>query len=216
MGPKINGYSIAELVSCAVDRQIEKKFGDYNNLLTSALTRIASLEEELAQSRQSSNTFIISNSNSRSVSPRSESSDVCRHWLRNQCTWNNCRFRHGGATTTSSLSDPKAKDLEEVVTREKVEKSVQVGFSPELSSSSSSTCTIPLPCSDLPSRPNYVAGVLQPELVGAALSNNVVVSILEEVLSSAVMIAKPVQAMTTVVPSSPVTGPCIPVPKEEI
>ena len=28
MGPKINGYSIAELVSSSVDRQMEKKFGD--------------------------------------------------------------------------------------------------------------------------------------------------------------------------------------------
>ena len=60
MGPKINGISVAELVSAAVDRQLEKKFGDYNNLLTGALSRIASLEEQLAQSRQhSNNSFII-------------------------------------------------------------------------------------------------------------------------------------------------------------
>ena len=218
MGPKINGYSIAELVSSAVDRQVEKKLGDYNNLLTGALSRIASLEEELAQSRQhSNNSSTIPNSNPQSVSLRSESSDVCRHWLRNRCTWNNCRFRHGagGATSTSSLSDPNAKDLEEVVTKEKVEKSVQVGFSHELSSSSSSTCTIPLPCSDLPSRPNYVAGVLQPELVGAALSNNIVMSVLGEVLSSAVTSAKYVPAVATVRWSSPITGPCTPVSEEE-
>ena len=135
MGPTINGYSIEELVSSAVDYQIEKKFGDYNNLLTSALSRIASLEEELAHSRQSSNNPIISKSNSLSVPPRSENSDVCRHWLRNRCTWINCRFRHGSATSTPSLSDINAKDLEEVApnAKPKVEKSVQVGFSSEMS-----------------------------------------------------------------------------------
>ena len=221
MGPKINGYSIAELVSSSVDRQLEKKFGDYNNLLTGALARIASLEEELAQSRQSSNNSFISNSNPRSVSPRSNSSEVCRHWLRNRCTWTSCRFRHGSATTTS-LSDPNAKDSEEVVPKDKVEKSVQVGFSPEWSPSSSSTCTIPLPSSDLPSRPNYVTGVLQPELVGAALSHNIVDEVVNHVLESVVKTAKqpaPVVDATKVVDvtkwASPVTGPCMPVSEED-
>ena len=51
-----------------------------------------------------------------------------------------------------------------------------------------------MPSSDLPSRPNYVSGVLQPELVGAALSNNVVMAILYEVMSSAVTSAKPALA----------------------
>ena len=217
MGPKINGYSIAELVSSSVDRQMEKKFGDYNNLLTSALSRIASLEEQLAQSRQhSNNTSIISNSNPQSVSPRSNSSEVCRHWLRNRCTWTSCRFRHGSATATS-LSDPNAKDLEEVVPKEKVEKSVQVGFSPELSPSSSSTCTIPLPSSDLPSRPNYVTGVLQPELVGAALSHNIVDEVVNHVLESVVKTAKqPAPVVDVTKWASPVTGPCTPVSKVEV
>ena len=62
MGPKINGSSVAELVASAVERQLEKKFGDYNNLLT----RIASLEEELAQCRQSSITLQFHKSFSKS------------------------------------------------------------------------------------------------------------------------------------------------------
>ena len=216
MGPTINGYSIAELVSRAVDRQMEKKFGDYNNLLTGALSRIASLEEQLAQSRQhSNNTSIISNSNPQSVSPRSNSSEVCRHWLRNRCTWTSCRFRHGSATTTS-LSDPNAKDLEEVVPKEKVEKSVQVGFSPELSPSSSSTCTIPLPTSDLPSRPNSIAGVLQPELVGAALSYDIVDEVVTHMLDLVVENAKqPAPVVDVTKLTSPLTGPCMPVSEED-
>ena len=216
MGPTINGYSIAELVSSAVDRQMEKKCGDYNNLLTGALSRIASLEEQLAQSRQhSNNTSIISNSNPQSVSPRSNSSEVCRHWLRNRCTWTRCRFRHGSATTTS-LSDPNAKELEEVVPKEKVEKSVQVGFSPELSPSSSSTCTIPLPTSDLPSRPNSIAGVLQPELVGAALSYDIVDEVVTHMLDLVVENAKqPAPVVDVTKWASPVTGPCMPVSEED-
>ena len=122
MGPKVNGNSIAELVSSAVDRQMEKRFHDYNNLLnllTDALSRIASLEEELAQSRQNSNPLLP-------ISKSSSKSDICRHWLKNQCTWKQkCRFSHGGAKSTS-LSDVSL-DLEEVATykKEKVDKSVQ-------------------------------------------------------------------------------------------
>ena len=108
------------------------------------------------------------------------------------------------------------KDLEVApYARPKVEKSVQVGFSSETSSSSSRVCAFPLSSSDLPSRPNYVAGVLQPELVGAALSNNIVMSVLGEVLSSVVTSAKSVPAVATVRWSSPITGPCTPVSEEE-
>ena len=106
MGPKINGSSVAELVSAMVDRQLEKKLDDYNNLLIGALKRIASLEEELARCRQSSKKpFLNIKSSSKS--------DICRHWLRNQCTWQQkCRFSHGGAaSSTASMSDSIAKDF---------------------------------------------------------------------------------------------------------
>ena len=55
MGPKINGSSVADLVSAAVDKMLEKKLGDYNDLLTGALAGIASLEEELAQRQNRNN-----------------------------------------------------------------------------------------------------------------------------------------------------------------
>ena len=209
---------MAELVAKEVSRQLVLIKKSNEEQLVATMSRIASLEEELALCLQNSNnSSIISKSNSQSISPRTNSSDVCRHWLRNRCTWNNCRFRHGGATSTSSVSNINAKDLEEVApnTKPKVEKSVQVGFSPEISLSSSSICAFPLPSSDLPSRPNYVAGVLQPELVGAALSNNIVVSVLEEVLSSAVMSAKSVPVAAASRMCSTVTGPPIPVSKDE-
>ena len=124
MGPKINGSSVADLVLAAVERQLEKKWGDYNNLLTGALARITSLEEELAQCRQNSNPIFP-------TIKSSSKSDICRHWLRNQCTWQKkCRFSHGDASTSSaSLPDSIAKDFNEVVTQPKgkEEKSVQVG-----------------------------------------------------------------------------------------
>ena len=69
--------------------------------------------------------------------------------------------------------------------------------------------------SNLPSRPSYVSGVLQPELVDAALSNNIVVSVLDEVLSSAVMSAKSVPVAAASRMCSTVTGPPIPVSKDE-
>ena len=174
MGPKINGNSIAELVSSAVDTQMEKKFGDYNNLLTDALARIASLEEELAQSRQNSNPLLP-------ISKSSSKSDICRHWLKNQCTWKQkCRFSHdSGATYTLFLSDFNAKDLEEVApyAKEKVDKSVQVEFSLDFTSSSVSSCEIPMASSEivgcllnstLHSRPWSFSGVLQPEPLRSA------------------------------------------------
>ena len=192
MGPKINGNSVADLVLAAVHKQLEVEMGDYKDLLNSALARINCLEKEIAQCRQHSNpTFPINKSSSKS--------DICRHWLKNQCKWKQkCRFSHGGgASSTSSMSDSNAKDMEEVATyaMEKVDKSVQVALSLDFSSSSASTCDIPLQSSELvgcllnlnlPSRPCSVSGVLQPELVGAALSNSVVDSLMDNLLESVV------------------------------
>ena len=50
--------------------------------------------------------------------------------------------------------------------------------------------------------------------MGAALGNNIVVSVLEEVLSSALTSAKSVPAVASATWSSPVTGPCVPVSEE--
>ena len=101
------------------------------------------------------------------------------------------------------MTQPKGKE----------EKSEQVGI-PFGLSSSSSTCSVPLPCSDLPSRPSYVAGVLQPELVDAALSYGIADSLVEDLLSAVVSVAKkPVPVV--VKGSSPVTVPFMSVSEDE-
>ena len=189
MGPKINGNSVADLVLAAVQKQLEVEMGDYKDLLNSAMARINCLEKEIAQCRQNSNPTLP-------IIKSSSKSDICRHWLKNQCKWRHkCRFSYGGgASSTSSLSDSNAKDLEEVATRakEKVDKSVQVAFSLDFTSS---LCEIPMKSSEvvgcllnsnLHSRPCSVSGVLQPELVGAALSNSIVDSVMDSLLESVV------------------------------
>ena len=117
--------------------------------------------------------------------------------------------------------------------KDKMDKSVQVDFSLDIPSSSTSTCEIPLLSSEvvgcllnsnLLSRPCSVSGVLQPELVGAALSNSIVDSLMDNLLESVVSSsnakqpvppgwAVPVVDVTKL--SSPVTGPYIPVSEEQ-
>ena len=223
MGPKINGSSVADLVLAAVQKQLEVEMGDYKDLLNNALARINCLEKEIAQCRQHSNpTFPTNKSSSKS--------DLCRHWLKNQCKWKQkCRFSHGGGASSTSLSDSNAKDLEEVATyaMEKVDKSVQVALSLDFTSSSASTCEIPMQSSEvvgcllnsnLHSRPCSVSGVLQPELVGAAFNYSVIDSVMDNLLESVVsssVAKKPAPVVDATKWTSPVTGPCIPVSKEE-
>ena len=78
MGPKINGLNMAELVAKEVSRQLELTKNSYEEQLVATMSRIASLEEEIALCLQNSNnSSIIPKSNSQSDSPRSNSSDVC-------------------------------------------------------------------------------------------------------------------------------------------
>ena len=210
MGPKINGKSVADLVLEAVHQQLEVKLGDYKDMLNNALARIISLEEEIAQCQRNSNPTFPNNK-----SP--SKSDICRHWLKNQCSWKQkCRFSHSGATSTS-LSDV-SQDSEEVATytKEKLDKSVQVGFSSGLSSSSSSICAVPMPSLNLPSRPSSIAGVLQPELIDAAPSYDIVDEVVTYMLDLVVENAKqPAPVVNVTKLTSPVTGPYMPVSKDE-
>ena len=78
MGPKINGLNMAELVAKEVSRQLVLNMKKTEEQLLVAMSRIASLEEEIALCLQNSNnSSIIPKSNSQSDSPRSNSSDVC-------------------------------------------------------------------------------------------------------------------------------------------
>ena len=70
---------------------------NYKALLKDALTKIKNLEEEMAHFRQNSN----NKSNSKF--------DICRHWLRNQCTWQQkCRFSHGGGANSTFYDSNKS------------------------------------------------------------------------------------------------------------
>ena len=60
-----------------------------------------------------------------------------------------------------------------------VEKSVQVEIPFELPSSYCNTCAAPMQSSSLPSRPSFTAD-LQPVLVGAALSYDIVDSVIDQ------------------------------------
>ena len=136
----------------------------------------------------SNNNFPISKSHSKNA--------ICRHWLRNQCTWKQkCRFSHcQGSTSTSpsssasSLSGSIAKDTEVVVKTSKVEKSVQVSF-PMVSSPSLVSTSVAQKSSSVLTRPSFVPGVLQPELVGAALTHDVAEGVVDCLLDAVVEIA---------------------------
>ena len=190
MGPKINGLSISDLVSTAVEKLLAEELGDFNILLNNALAKIKNLEEEIAHFRE------ISNNNFPIL--KSSKTDICRHWLKHQCTWQQkCRFRHGdGATSTSSpstsptstassLSGSVAKDTEVAVKTSKVEKSVQVSFPMESSPSLVSTSVVQKSSSVL-NRPSFVSGVLQPEL---ALTHDIAEGVVDCLLDSVVEIA---------------------------
>ncbi len=189
MGPKINGLSISDLVSTAVEKRLAEELGVYKDLLDNALTSIKNLEEEMTHFREmSNNNFPISKSHSKNA--------ICRHWLRNQCTWKQkCRFSHcQGSTSTSpsssasSLSGSIAKDTEVVVKTSKVEKSVQVSF-PMVSSPSLVSTSVAQKSSSVLTRPSFVPGVLQPELVGAALTHDVAEGVVDCLLDAVVEIA---------------------------
>ena len=67
MGPKINGLSISDLVSTAVEKRLAEELGVYKDLLDNALARIMNLEEEMTRFREmSNNNFPISKSPSKS------------------------------------------------------------------------------------------------------------------------------------------------------
>ena len=189
MGPKINGLSISDLVSAAVEKRLEEELGVYKASLDNALSKVKNLEEEMAHFREmSNNNFPISKSHSKNA--------ICRHWLRNQCTWKQkCRFSHcQGSTSTSpsssasSLSGSIAKDTEVVVKTSKVEKSVQVSF-PMVSSPSLVSTSVAQKSSSVLTRPSFVPGVLQPELVGAALTHDVAEGVVDCLLDAVVEIA---------------------------
>ena len=167
MPPKINGCTMADLVKQAWQTEVMSQLKEMQELLKAALTRITNLEEEIVEYKATPRA-------PRLPSTPSSSSSVCRHWLRNRCTWRDqCRLSHGGETSDadseSSSTGVNIKDLEE---EEKLTKVAEV-------TSDSSSCEVKLNSSEvvecllmsnLPPRHQSLSGVLLPEPVGGALA----------------------------------------------
>ena len=137
MPPKINGSTMADLVKQAVQKEVTSQLNKMQEMLQSALSRITSLEEEIVKCNTTPRA-------PRLPSSPSSSSSVCRHWLRNRCTWKDqCRFSHGGETSDAGSEGSYAvvdnKDLEEVERLTKVAEET----------SSSSSCEVKLPSSEI-------------------------------------------------------------------
>ena len=103
---------MADLVKQAWQTEVMSQLKEMQELLKAALTRITNLEEEIVEYKATPRA-------PRLPSTPSSSSSVCRHWLRNRCTWRDqCKFSHGGETSDAdskgSYTGIIIKDLEEV------------------------------------------------------------------------------------------------------
>ena len=102
MPPKINGNSMSDLVKQELDnimdqhkkemvnlsRKLEDQLDRAHEQLLGALARITCLENELTKVQHSP----------KEHSSSKNSSKICRHYLRNNCTWKEkCRFSHEGS-----------------------------------------------------------------------------------------------------------------------
>jgi len=148
-----------------VKQAVQKEVAQMQEQLQLALARITSLEEEIAECKATS-------SAPRLPSTPSSSSSVCRHWLRNRCTWKDrCRFSHGGET-----SDADSEGSSAIVNAKDLEVEMMTKVAEATSSTSSSEVKLPsseivgcLLMSNLPPRHQSVSGVQQ-EHGGGALA----------------------------------------------
>ena len=152
---------MADLIKQAVEKEVMRQLSEMQELFQQALARITSLEEEIVECKATP-------SAPRLPSSPSSSSSLCRHWLRNRCTWKDqCRFSHGGevsdADSEGSSATFNAKDEEEVYKQTSSSSPREV----KLPSSEIVGCLLK---SNLPPRHQSVSGVLQQEHVGGALA----------------------------------------------
>ena len=121
MPAKINGVSLSDLVKREVEKSVHLQTSEINEiksimqaeldtahqLLLGALARISCLEKELHQ-------FQPTNISSSSVlsSPLRKSSSICRHYLKNWCTYgDNCKFSHDEDRKSQSSFKSADSDL---------------------------------------------------------------------------------------------------------
>ena len=159
---------MADLVKQAVQKEVTSQLNETQELLKVALARITSLEEEIIECKATP-------SAPRLPSSPSSSASVCRHWLRNRCTWKDqCRFSHGGEASDADSEGTSSaaidiKDLEEAEMLPKVTEVTSSLSSCEVKMNSSEVVECLL-MSNLPPRHQSVSGVLHPEPVGGALA----------------------------------------------
>ena len=207
MAPKINGLSMADLIMQSIKKQVEPQLTDMHELLLGALARITCLEKEL-------NNYKADRSVPRLPSTSTTSSQLCRHWLKRRCTWQErCRFSHGSdADSESSAAAVDAKALEEVETLSKAAKVKLPKDKLRPPSSSLSSCEVTLHSSEI------VNCLLNSKLPGSAQSNTggkIVQSLLEEVLCSVVARVPPIVKSPSKL-AAPTTGPLAPISQEEL
>ena len=116
MPPKINGNTISDLVRHELDNlmdhhkkemielseKLEDQLDKAHEQLLGALARITCLENELTKVQHSPKEHFSSK----------KSSKICKHWLRNNCTWKQkCRFSHEGSLFSFSGSAKSASQL---------------------------------------------------------------------------------------------------------
>ena len=113
MPASINNSPVKDLLKKEIQQYLQVELDNFHHLLLGSLARISCLEKELddlkgqaqaptpsAQSSTSSTTSSphrLRSDSSAKHSPNSQrsNSSICRHWLRNRCSYNQiCRFRH--------------------------------------------------------------------------------------------------------------------------
>ena len=101
MPPTINNSPVKDLLKNEIQQYLQVELDNFHNLLLGSLARISCLEKEVddlrGQAEAQATTPIAQSSRSSATSspPIQRSNSICRHWLRNRCSYNQiCRFKH--------------------------------------------------------------------------------------------------------------------------
>ena len=123
MPPRINGVNLADLVRKEVEKSVQAQTSEMNEmksimqaeldtahkLLLGALARISCLEREVDKFQPTINTFTPPYLSS----PQRRSKNICRHWVKNRCTYGeDCKFSHDNASESVSSFKSAESGLE--------------------------------------------------------------------------------------------------------
>ena len=98
-----------QLVKMKIKQALEKELDNYHELLLGALGRISCFEREISDLKTHSSMPQASPRGTVSPQIPPSSSQLCRHWLQNRCTYSTrCRFKHGSESSSASFSSLNA------------------------------------------------------------------------------------------------------------